>query len=189
MNENIFFDLSELKSCGKNVIIGKTVRIRYPELVEIGDNVIIDDFCYISTALSISSHVHISSGCKIIGGAASTVTFGEFSTLAPNVVLAAGSDDYISGIATPMVPKEYKGDVEHGHIQIGRHCIVGANSTVLPNVIFADGACLGAQSLVKSNLDPWILYAGVPAYKLKHRNKDKIEDLEKDYWRGKKNEK
>ena len=33
--ENLFFDLSKLKSCGANVIIGKTVRIRYPELVEI----------------------------------------------------------------------------------------------------------------------------------------------------------
>ena len=46
---NIFFDLKKLKHIGKNVIIGKTVRIRRPELVEIGDNTIIDDFCYIST--------------------------------------------------------------------------------------------------------------------------------------------
>lgn len=37
MSNNIFFDLSELKYCGKNVIIGKTVRIRYPHLVSIGD--------------------------------------------------------------------------------------------------------------------------------------------------------
>ena len=48
MMKNIFFDESKLKR-GSNVIIGKTVRIRYPELVEIGDNVIIDDFTYIST--------------------------------------------------------------------------------------------------------------------------------------------
>ena len=64
--DNIFFDTSLLKKCGKNVIIGKTVRIRYPELVELSDNVIIDDFCYISTSLKISSFVHISSGCKIL---------------------------------------------------------------------------------------------------------------------------
>ena len=55
-----------LKKCGTNVIIGKTVRIRYPHLVEIGDNVIIDDFTYISTSLKIHSYVHISSGCKLI---------------------------------------------------------------------------------------------------------------------------
>ena len=66
MSDNIFFNIADLKSCGVNVIIGKTVRIRYPELVEIGDNVIIDDFCYISTSLSISSNVHISSGCRLL---------------------------------------------------------------------------------------------------------------------------
>ena len=41
--DNIFFDKKLLKKCGDNVIIGKTVRIRYPHLVETGDNVIIDD--------------------------------------------------------------------------------------------------------------------------------------------------
>ena len=85
-------------------------------------------FCYISTSLSISSNVHISSGCKIIGGKSSSVIFGEFSTLSPNVVLAAGSDDYLSGIATPMVSPEFKANSEIGTIDIGRHCIIGSNS-------------------------------------------------------------
>jgi len=35
MSENIFFDIKKLKYRGSNVIIGKTVRIRYPELVEL----------------------------------------------------------------------------------------------------------------------------------------------------------
>lgn len=179
--DNIFFELSKLKKCGKNVIIGKTVRIRYPELVEIGDNVIIDDFTYISTALILDSNVHISAGCKIIGGREANVRFGSFSTLAPNVVLAAGSDDYLSGIATPMVPHKYKGAVQIGEITLGRHCIVGANSTVLPNVCFSDGACLGAQSLAKSDLEAWSLYAGVPAKKIKEREREKIQALETNF--------
>ena len=102
--KNIFFDVKKLKHCGNNVIIGKTVRIRYPELVSIGDNCIIDDFTYISTALELIKNVHVSSGCKIIGGKNAKVIMGEFSTLAPNVVLSAGTDDYIGGIATPLVP-------------------------------------------------------------------------------------
>ena len=113
---NIFFDLADLKSCGDHVIIGKTARIRYPELVEIGDNVIIDDFTYISTSLMIDSFVHISSGCKLIGGSSSCIKISSFSTLSPNVVLAACSDDYISGIATPLVDKKYKGNVSPGII-------------------------------------------------------------------------
>jgi galactoside O-acetyltransferase len=182
LSENLFFDLAQLKSCGKNVIIGKTVRIRYPELVEIGDNVIIDDFVYISTALRVDGYVHVSSGCKLIGGRRSRISFGQFSTLAPNVVLAAGSDDYLAGIATPLVPLEYKGNVEIGEIALGRHCIVGANATILPNVHFGDGASLGAQSLAKENLEPWSLYAGCPARKIKDRNREAILALEARFW-------
>ena len=181
---NIFFDLKDLKRCGSNVIIGKTVRIRYPELVEIGDNVIIDDFTYISTALKIHSNVHISSGCKIIGGKKSFVEMQEFSTLAPNVVLSAGSDDYIGGIATPMVPMQFKGNVEIGKIILSKHCIVGSGSVVLPNVVFNEGACIGALSLAKENLASWFLYAGIPAKKIKERKKDVILNFEKQLLAG-----
>lgn len=179
MDENIFFDLSKIKQMGKNVIIGKTVRIRYPELVEIGDNVIIDDFTYISTALKLHNNVHISSGCKIIGGRNSFVEMEEFSTLAPNVILSAGSDDYVSGIATPMVPLKYKGNAVIGEIIISRHCIVGSSSVVLPNVTFSEGSAVGALSLVNKNLEEWKLYAGIPAKIIKKRNRIEIERLEK----------
>jgi acetyltransferase-like isoleucine patch superfamily enzyme len=175
---NLFFDWKDLKSVGKNVIIGKTVRIRYPELVEIGDNVIIDDFTYISTALKLESNVHISSGCKIIGGRNARVEMHEYSTLAPNVVLSAGSDDYVSGIATPMVPIEFKANCVIGTIVISKHCIVGAGSVVLPNVIFHEGSCVGALSLVKADLEPYMLYAGIPAKKRKERNEKEIKHLE-----------
>lgn len=183
--KNIFFDSKDLKTCGKNVIIGKSVRIRYPELVEIGDNVIIDDFTYISTQLKLHSNVHISSGCKVIGGKSAYVEMKEFSTLAPNVVLSAGSDDYTSGIATPVVPLEYKGNVKIGIIVLNKHCIVGAGSVVLPDVIFKEGACLGALSLADRNLEEYILYAGIPAKQLRHRNKEEILTFEKELKNGK----
>lgn len=177
--ENIFFDLSKLKSCGKNVIIGKTVRIRYPELVEIGNNVIIDDFTYISTPLKLHSNVHISAGCKIIGGKNAYVEMLPFSTLAPNVVLSAGSDDYSDGIATPMVPLKFKAKAQIGKIIINKHCIIGAGSVVLPNVTFHEGATLGALSLANKDLSEFKVYAGTPARLLKERNKENILKLEK----------
>ena len=182
--ENIFFDIEKLKSIGQNVIIGKTVRIRYPELVEIGDNVIIDDFTYISTALKLHSNVHISSGCKIIGGKDSYVEMKEFSTLAPNVILSAGSDDYISGIATPMVPSKYKANAVIGKIILNKHCIVGAGSVVLPNVKFDEGACLGALSLANRNFEEYTLNVGIPAKLIKKREKEEIIQLEADFKNG-----
>jgi len=178
MNDNIFFNINQLKHCGTNVIIGKTVRIRYPHLVSIGDNCIIDDFTYISTELELQGYNHISSGCKIIGGVNSKLIMKPFSTFSPNVVIAAGSDDYLSGIATPMVDVEYKGNVEHGIVSIGRHSIIGAGSVILPNIIVNDGATVGALSLVNKDLDEWGLYVGVPVKKIKIRDKRKIIELE-----------
>jgi acetyltransferase-like isoleucine patch superfamily enzyme len=180
-DENIFFDVSRLKRRGRNVIIGRTVRIRYPELVELGDNVILDDFTYISTRLLVADNVHIASGCKLIGGQMASVSFEPFSTLAPGVVLAAGSDDYRAGIATPMVPNKFKGAIDVGHIAIGRHSIVGANSVVLPNVTFGEGAALGALSLAKRSLDAWTLHAGTPARQVGERNRDAILAMEKSF--------
>lgn len=176
--ENIFFDKSKLKHCGKNVIIGKTVRIRYPELVEIGDNSILDDFMYISAALKIGKYVHISAGCHIIGGRDSYVEMDDFSSLAPNVVLAAGSGDYTNGLITACVPLETRGSVDIGKIYIGRHSVIGANSVVLPNVTFGEGSAMGALSLASKNLEPWTLYAGNPIKKIRSRNKDEIMRLE-----------
>lgn len=175
--KNLFFDFSELKRLGKNSIIGKTVRIRYPELVSIGDNCIIDDFTYISTKLELGNNVHISSGCKLIGGKKSTVIMESFSTTAPNVVLAAGNDDYTSGIGSPTVPSEFKGNVTYGKIRLGELTIVGSNSVILPNVNLNEGSSLGALSLAKADLQEWWLYAGIPAKKIKKRKKTEILKL------------
>ncbi len=168
---NLFFRQDQLGSCGNNVVIGRTVRIRYPEFVHLGDNCIIDDYTYISTGLVMDGYGHIAAGCKLIGGKACTVRLGQFSTFAPNVVISAGTDDYRGGIATPFVPSELKREAQYSDIIFGRHCIVGANSVVLPFAEFGEGAALGALSLAKGKLSPWSLYAGIPARKIADRDK------------------
>ena len=105
----------------------------------------------------------------------------EFSTLAPDVVLSAGSDDYLGGIATPLVPMKFKGNARIGKIILHKHCIVGAGSVVLPDVVFEEGACLGALSLANKSLSEYTLYAGIPARRLKMRNKTDIQNLENEF--------
>jgi UDP-3-O-[3-hydroxymyristoyl] glucosamine N-acyltransferase len=95
MNNNIFFNHSDLKSFGQNSIIGKTVRIRNPELVSIGYNVIIDDFTYISGKISIGDYVHIGDFCSL-QGSNSEIVMGDFSALASGVRAFATSADYIN---------------------------------------------------------------------------------------------
>ena len=105
----------------------------------------------------------------------------DYSALAPNVVLAAGRDDFKGGVATPLVPVEAKGDFQVGTIFINRHCIVGANSVVFPNVKFGESACVGALSLVNHDLDEWTVYCGQRARPVSRRNNQKILSLEKQY--------
>jgi galactoside O-acetyltransferase len=121
------------------------------------------------------------STCKIIGGKNSYVEMLPFSTLAPNVVLSAGSDDYSDGIATPLVPLKFKANAQIGQIIINKHCIVGASSVVLPNVTFHEGATLGALSLANKDLSGYKVYAGTPARLIKERNKENILNLEKQF--------
>ena len=60
--------MSKFRSLGKNVIINDYVFIRNPELVEIGDNVIIDPFTYISGKVSIGANSHIANNVTIQAG-------------------------------------------------------------------------------------------------------------------------
>ena len=149
MNDNIFFDLSKLKHLGKNVIIGKTVRIRQPEKVSIGDNTIIDDFTYISCAAEIGVGCHIASNVSISGWKGKVV-MGDYSTISSGCSVHCASSDYRKcSLELPSVLKEnqFGGIVEN--ILIGDYVVVGAHSCVLPGSQIPNGAAFGAYTLIK----------------------------------------
>ena len=149
--KNIFFDLKKLKSCGKNVIIGKTVRIRNPEKVQIGDNCIIDDFTYVSGELILGKGVHIGANCTFQAGK-SKIFINHYSGISSGCRFFAVSSDYLaSDIDLPTLPKDYinlTSSTIKGNISIGRACLIGANSIILPGVIIPDGCSFGAASKI-----------------------------------------
>jgi acetyltransferase-like isoleucine patch superfamily enzyme len=173
--ENIFFDKSQLKHCGKNVIIGKTVRIRKPEECIIGDNTIIDDFTYISCSVDIGRNCHIASNVSISGGSGK-FKMGDYSTISNHCSVHCASSDYsIVSLDLPSVPKnlQFGGDI--GNVFIGNFVTIGAHSCVLPKVNLPDGFACGAYTLLK-NIDyiKWSLYTGIPAKFLKKRNYNEL---------------
>lgn len=167
---NIFFDKKDLKYCGENVIIGKTVRIRKPQDVIIGDNTIIDDFTYISCGAIIGNNCHIASNVSISGGMG-VFTMGDFSTLSNHSSVHCASSDYgIMSMDLPSSPEELRFGGEVGNIEIGKYVTVGAHSTILPNVILPNGFACGAYSLLKNiEYTPYTLWAGIPAKFIKKR--------------------
>jgi galactoside O-acetyltransferase len=168
--DNIFFDKSKLKYCGKNVIIGKTVRIRKPEDCIIGDNTIIDDFAYISCAIEIGKNCHIASHVSISGGKGK-FKMGDYSTLSSHVSIHCASSDYTqTSLDLPSVPEEeqYGGFVED--IELGNYVVIGSHSVILPGVRIPDKVACGAYTLLnKKQYEELSLYVGIPSKFLKKR--------------------
>jgi acetyltransferase-like isoleucine patch superfamily enzyme len=176
MSDNIFFDRSKLKYCGENVIIGKTVRIRKPEECVIGDNTIIDDFAYISSAIEIGNNCHIGSHVCISGGAGK-FKMGSYSTLSSHCSVHCASSDYLSiSLDLPSVPKDLQFGGEVGNITIGDFVTIGAHSCILPGVHVPDEFACGAFSLI--NIQEYIksgLYTGIPVRFIKLRDRTNLE--------------
>lgn len=161
--ENLFFDRKDLKHCGKNVIIGKTVRIRKPHLVSIGDNVIIDDFTYIPCGMEIGDYTHIGANNSFIGGQG-FVKIGSFVNIAPGCQIVTGTNDYWGGgLVGPAIPDEFCGDAIIEPVEIGDFALIACQTVILEGTIIPEGMATGAMSLIKKgDYKPWTLYAGVP---------------------------
>lgn len=169
-----------LKEYGENVLISKDAKIYSPNKTTIGNNVRIDDFCILSGEIVIGSNVHLAVGVQLAAGAGK-ITLKDFAGIAFHSVLTASSDDYTGRSLTgPTVPDEYRKTMVVGDIVIGKHVIIGTSCVILPNVNIGDGSAVGALSLVSKNLDPWGVYIGVPAKRIKSRVKDILE-IEKNY--------
>ncbi|MCX6113442.1 MAG: acyltransferase [Proteobacteria bacterium] len=176
-------DLSDFgfRKLGKNVRISEDVRIYGPENISIGDNVRIHDFATLSAVngfINIGSYIIITRGCNLSGTFG--ITMHDFSSMAANTVVYSGSDDYSGRYMTgQLLPKEYT-NVIGGPVVIGRHVIIGSASTIIGKVEIAEGCSIGAMSLVIKDTDPWGIYVGIPAKRVKDRQRDLLE-LEKKF--------
>jgi putative colanic acid biosynthesis acetyltransferase WcaF len=59
-------------------------------------------------------------------------------------------------------------------MEIGAYAWVGARASVAPGVNLGEGAVLGLGSVATKDLDPWTIYAGVPAIKVKERKRHSL---------------
>ncbi|NIQ88683.1 MAG: acyltransferase [Deltaproteobacteria bacterium] len=176
-------EMALLRSFGENVRIYPLAKIIRPEVVSLGDNIMIDDFVFIDggTSTEIGSYVHI--GCRtfIVGGG--ELVMEGFTGLSGGVSVYTGGEDY-SGrwLTNPTVPQPWRKPYR-SHVIMRRHSLIGAGCTVLAGpdgIEIGEGASVGAMSLVKSDLEPWTVYAGIPARPIKKRDKNRMLELEED---------
>lgn len=162
-------------------IISKNIRVRYPEQFSVGENSIVDDFCYFSTRVQIGEFSHIASGCCVAGGVARLFKLGNYGSLSSGAKIWCTSDDFVNDVTGPFPSwLEEAGPIkEHlisGDVIMEDCTVVGANSVVMPRNHIPEGTAIGALSFVPTDFDfkPWSVYAGAPIRLIKPRNKDSV---------------
>ncbi len=168
-----------LKSYGEDVKISRKASIYNPDKIVIGSHVRIDDFCILSGTIQIGNYIHIAAYSALYGGK-SGIFIDDFANISSRVSIYAVSDDYSGmSLTNPMIPEEYK-KLNCAPVYIRKHVILGATSVVLPGVILETGSAFGSFSLVKNSSEAWSINTGIPAQKIKNREK-KILELESQF--------
>lgn len=180
LNEHDLKDFG-FKSIGKNVKISSDARIYGQQNISIGNDVRIDDFTILSGAngsIEIGNYVFIARNCHLSG--ALGIVMHDFSSMAANTVIYSASDDYGGDYLTAQaISQEFTAKVG-GPVIIGKHVIIGSSCTIMGASTIGEGCSIGSMTLVTKDLDPWGIYVGIPAKRLKERKKNLLE-LEKKF--------
>jgi galactoside O-acetyltransferase len=163
---------------GQDVTIWPLAKIVTPEVISLGDAVIIDDFVFLmgGCRTTIGSFVHIAVSASIAGGG--ELVMEDFTGLSGGVRVYTGNEDYLGGSLTnPTVPFPYRQPVR-SFVHVGKHAIVGANAVILPGVTIGEGAVVGAGAVVRADCEPWTIYAGNPARIVWTRPSEPMLELE-----------
>lgn len=163
---------------GQDVTIWPRAHIVAAAAISIGDSVIIDDFAFImgGEKTRIGSFVHIAAFTLLCGGG--ELQIADFAGVSGGVHIYTGNDDYLGGSLTgPTVPFPYRKPIR-SFVRIEKHVVIGAKSVILPGVVIEEGTVIGANSTVTRSCEPWSVYTGSPARRIKERPKARILELE-----------
>ena len=92
----------------------------------------------------------------------SEVILGNYCTISQQAYLCGASHDH-SDPDFPLISAS---------IAIESHAWICARATVQMGVTVREGAVLGLASLATKDLEPWTIYGGIPARKIKERRPD-----------------
>ena len=155
-------------SIGKNVSLGK-VYVSFPELLEIGNNCVIEDNVRLRSGgpwqkgiIKISDDCFIGFGTQVNVG--SEFNVGHSSMIAPGCIFSDANHNFDS----TKTPIKSQGAI-YKPIKIDADVWVGTGSIVLSGVVLGNGCIVGAGSLVNKNLYAHTINAGIPAKEIGKR--------------------
>ena len=138
------------------------VIITSPENISIADNVCIMHNCCLYAngkgLIEIGENSHFTYNVQVGAAEGGQIFIGKDVSIGPNVIIRASNHRY----ERKGIPINKQGHVG-GKIIIEDDVWIGANVTILPNVIIGKGAVIGAGAVVNKDISAYALAGGVPA--------------------------
>lgn len=123
----------------------------------------------ISRDIKAGAYVYIGPRCIIYP----KVNIGDYTLLANDVSIIGGDHKFDQ----PGIPIIFSGRDNLKHTEIGKDVWIGAYVKIMAGVTIGDGTIVALGSIVTKDLEPYSIYGGIPAKKIKDRFKNQ-EELE-----------
>jgi len=184
------------KKAGQGLIIGRSVVIRHPHKIELGNNVTIDDYCVIegrgagSVGIILEDNVIINRNCMLLAKAG-PIRLGKRTSIGSNSVIVSmdgvelGDAVLTAGGCSISAGSYHFDDVDaavmdqgvysKGPIRIGAKSWLGTGVIVLDGVTIGEGAVIGAGALVTKDIPMNAIAFGVPARVQRIRGKSDLD--------------
>jgi acetyltransferase-like isoleucine patch superfamily enzyme len=156
---------------GARVRIGEGTRLDLPRdsVLEIGDDVSISRSAHIvprsSGHILVGSRSTVQDDCRIYGD----VTIGPSCIFAPNVFVSSGTHVFEGLPHLPIQDQDRLAPVGSRPIRIFADCWFGINSVVMPGINIGRGCVVGANTVVTADLPPYSVAVGNPAKVVRQR--------------------
>ncbi|WP_424493699.1 acyltransferase [Salinimicrobium sp. GXAS 041] len=170
--------MREFKEIGENVEIFEPISLIDEGKISIKNNSRLSEFTLIMGGLGvyIGNYVHVANHVSIAGGGVCIIE--DFVGVCAGVRIITGSDDITGkGIPSPLVSDEFR-SFYRSHVVCKKHSFIGTNAVIHPGVTIGEGAVVASGSLVTKDLEPWSIYMGAPARKIRSRNSENILSME-----------
>ncbi len=177
------------RDTGAGLILGKSITLRCPSRITLGEGVAIDDYGLLDASgtdagITLGDHVIVSRNC-VIQNKTAAVTIGDHTDIGCNTIISSSGgisigksvliagNCYIGGgryITERLdLPMMRQGVYTKGAVTIGDDVWLGAGAIVLDGIQIGNGCIVGAGAVVTKNLPDYAVAIGVPAKVVRQR--------------------
>lgn len=159
-----------LASCGYHVNISVGCHMRDRRNIAVGNNTNLGIFTQLyasgkgNESILIGDNVTLNYNVMVNADSGGSITIGNHCIIGPNVVLRTSNHEY----SNRHIPIREQGH-RPGTIVLKDDVWIGANVSVIGNVVIGRGAIVGAGSVVNKDVGDFTIVAGVPARKIRDR--------------------